>query len=154
MIVEEPKGSEKPKNEIPWNIINKYNEGENIAPGPRIRARCIDPRGIFYRHNRIRENEEFFIYPVYRAKMKKDGKPEKKGRQVQLEIVTARQQFSENTMEFIDEGEDLGGFERFTSAQDALNKAVTDLKNDSIGTPVIMEDSEPKRGPGRPPKNA
>ena len=139
MIVNEKKVKD---GEIPWAIINKYNEGDNIAPGPRIRARCKVYPFLFYRYNRVREGEEFFIYPVYVAS--KDSKTQKvkmKNGQTDLRIKTAKEQFNEETMEFIEEGENIGGFERFSTSQQALDQKTNEL-------------IEEKRGPGRPPKDA
>ena len=74
----------------------------------------------------------------------KDSKTQKvkmKNGQTDLRIKTAKEQFNEETMEFIEEGENIGGFERFSTSQQALDQKTNEL-------------IEEKRGPGRPPKDA
>ena len=53
----------------------------------------------------------------------KRGKPVKKDGEIQYRVVTAKEQFSEATMEIVEEDEPV----RISTAQEAVNKKQADL---------------------------
>ena len=130
------------KNVIPYPRVTNDNLAQNYAPGPRIRVRCIAPQGLYYNFLRRRENDEFLLHPMYVIKTdKKTGKAVKKDGEFVRKVVTARDQFSEENMEILEEEADPQEKEVISSAQQAVTKGNADVES-------------LKRGPGRPAKNA
>lgn len=125
MIIEE----NPQRQTIPWRVVSEQNIGDNYAEGPRIRVKCIDPRGLYYNFNRRREGDVFTLVPMYVTIIDdKTGKPVMKNGEVQKKLVTAEQQFSSESMEKVDDSEPI----RVTTAQDALNKAQDELNEAKI----------------------
>ena len=114
---------DKPKNYIPYPKVNYDNLAQNYAEGPRIKVRCIDPQGIYYDFNRRREGDTFILHPMKITMLDKRGKPVKKDGEIQYRVVTAKEQFSEATMEIVEEDEPV----RISTAQEAVNKKQADL---------------------------
>lgn len=113
----------------PWNVVNSDNQGDNYGPGPRIKVRIIDQRGIYYNFHRRRTGDVFSLVPMYVTEIDdKTGKPVMVNGQVKKRLVTAEQQFSPQTMEKVEDDEP----EMITSAQDALNKASDELNEAKI----------------------
>lgn len=116
---------DRPKNQPPWPVINMQNIGENRAPGESIKVRCIAPQGLYYNFLRRREGDIFMLYPVWVTETdKRTGKALKENGEIKKRLVTAKEQFSEENMELVDE--DVP--EVVTTAQQALNKKSDELR--------------------------
>ena len=119
----------KPVQKIPWRVINNSNIGDNYGPGETVRVRCIDPRGIYYNFARRREGDVFDLIPMYVTVVDEaTGKPKLENGQVVKVLKTAEQQFSQQTMELVDDSTP----ERTTTAQQALNKVQDELNEAKI----------------------
>jgi hypothetical protein len=125
MITEE----EKPQpNKIPYRIVKGHNLGEDYAEGPRIKVRCTTPVGLYYDFYRRREGDVFILYPKWVTVTDKDtGRPVKdKDGKIKKKLVTAREQFSVETMEIVEEDEP----ENISTAQTAINKESEQIKEE------------------------
>ena len=123
-------------NKIPWPVVNEQYLGENAAPGKRIKVRCINPEGLYYRYNRFRENDVFYLIPTYVTVLDKMGSPVIENGAPKRQIKTAEDQFVARIMEKVDEDAPT----KLTGAQQALNQKTEEINAE-------------KRGPGRPRKD-
>ena len=113
---------QKSQQQVPWPVTNSWNIGDNYAEGPRIKVRAL--RMLYYNFNRRREGDVFLLIPQYVTVCdKKSGRPVKENGQIKKRLVTAAEQFSEETMERVDKEE----VETLSTAQMALNKAQDEL---------------------------
>src|SRR5512147_3010346 len=113
----------------PWPTINFDNIGDNYAEGERIKVRCIHPQGIYYNHNRRRQGDVFELVPMYVTEWDPIKlKPVKEDGRFKKRLITAKEQFSDETMELVEEEEPV----RITTAKDALQKAVNELDEAKI----------------------
>lgn len=111
------------KQQIPWSQRGNH-PGDNYAPGPTIKVKCVHPQGIYYDFLRRREGDIFLLIPQYVAefdevtmKIKMEaGKPK-------MKLVTAEQQFNPEKMEKVDDDAE----ETITTAQDAINRVAMEL---------------------------
>lgn len=116
--------SQEVPNRPPWPVINDRSIGDNYAPGETIKVRCIDPQGIYYNFKHRREGDVFELIPQYITVVDpKTRKPVKENGQLKRKVVTAKEQFSDVTMELIEDDAPV----TLTTAQAALNKAQEDL---------------------------
>jgi hypothetical protein len=110
--------------QVPYAIRNNYNLGEDYAEGPTIKVKCIAPQGLYYDFQRRREGDVFTLYPKYVTVIdRRNGKPLKKDGIIQKKLITAKEQFSEYTMEIV--ADDTP--EHTTTSQQAINKAQVEL---------------------------
>lgn len=129
-------------NYVPYPQVNRDNIDRMYADGERLKVRCIAPQGLYYDFNRRREGDVFYLKPYWVTLTETDkkkpsfGKPIKKDGIVQRKIITAREQFSDETMQMVDEETP----EKYTDAQEALDIKTSELSD------------TPRRGPGRPRK--
>lgn len=119
-----------PVNNVPYPQVNRDNVDKLYAEGERIKVRCIDPQGLYYGPDfqRKREGDVFYLKPFYVTQMTKPKKkmgpePVRVNGVIQKRIMTAKEQFSNVTMELVEE--DVP--EKYTKAQDALNRATDEL---------------------------
>jgi len=128
-MIQEPQRQNRP----PWPVINDDNLDGNQGPGETIDVRCIAPEGIYYNYRRRREGDVFTLMPRYITETQPaqlpDGKPNprrgeviKENGQPKKKLLTARDQFSERTMELVE-----GEHPHTTSAQEAINQKQDEL---------------------------
>ena len=119
LLVEEER---RPQQQVPWPVTNSWNIGENYGEGPQIKVRAI--RMIYYNFNRRREGDVFTLIPQWvTVTDPKTGRPVKEKGDIKKRLVTAEEQFSEETMERVDPEV----VETLSTAQQALNKAQDEL---------------------------
>lgn len=116
---------------VPWAVKNLNNLGDNYGPGEQIKVRCIDPRGVYYNFMRRRQGDVFTLIPQYVAVLDPvTMKPVMENGQPKTKLISAKEQFSAQTMELVDQQEP----ETMTTAQDAVNKTINELNEAKIPT--------------------
>jgi hypothetical protein len=116
------------KQNIPWPTRDEHNIGENHAPGPRKKARCIAEKGCYYDFNRRYEGDTFIVYPVYMTETDpRTFKPIMENGQPKKKIITAEEQLKVNVEHGIWEEVPLDEPTTLTTAQQALNNAQDEI---------------------------
>jgi hypothetical protein len=96
-------------NKAPWPVVTEESLANKRIDGEQIKVRCIAPEGIYYGpdYQRKREGDVFMLKPLMVTALHKDG-PQKgspiiENGKPKMVLVTAMEQFSEKTMELVDD---------------------------------------------------
>jgi len=113
--------------QAPWRVVTNQNLAENYAEGPRIKVRCVDPRGLYYDFLRRRQGDVFYLVPQWITVVDPiTGGPVKENGEVVKRVVTAEEQFNSKTMMRVEEETQ----ENVTSAQGAINKMQDEMSEE------------------------
>lgn len=105
----------------PWPVVNMDNIGDSYGPGDRIRVRVkndVPGHQVYYNFARRREGDVFDLIPMYVTETDKDGNVIREKGQPKKRLLTAAEQFSDRTMELVEDDEP----KKMTTAQQAINK--------------------------------
>jgi|BioPla2DNA2_1021312.scaffolds.fasta_scaffold12243_4 hypothetical protein len=122
------------KNKAPWPVVTEETLENSRAKGETLRVRCIAPEGIYYNFARRREGDVFDLVPKKAAKLAqskgtKQWVPVMENGKPVIVTISAREQFSEQTMEIVEDGE----AESLTTAQMALDRKSAELRSAKSG---------------------
>ena len=122
------------KSQIPWPVVTDETVERNQGEGPRIKVRCIHPKGVYYEYLRRREGDVFYLVPKWITVCNKDtGSPVMENGKAQKRLVTAAEQFSSVTMEKVEDEDEP---ETITTSQMALNRVVEELSDSGSASPA------------------